>query len=1361
MRLSPVTKFFGTSFPVDDSGVPYQRIAARLHVPLPQTDLSTLSAQEGDAHVRARIRQDIGQLFDVANGPLLRAHLLHLGDDRHVLAVTLHHLIYDGLSIGIFAREFLALYHAIIEGKPSPLAPVSIHYADYVVWQRACLDGPSFDRHLDYWRAHLQGAPALLELPTDRPRPTVGTFAGADHVVSLSPELSEKLRAFCLNQGTTPYVTLLSCLFALLSRYSGQQDLVIGTMVADRSQPALAQAIGYFVNAVPLRVAFTSAHTALSLLQQVEQAMLGALAYQQMPLEYLVQHLNPQRSASYAPIYQVAFISDDFLRNGGREFEHAPVSDQDTADKAGYTVHDLTVVARQAESGISLLFNYNTDLFERGTIRRLGRHFTRVVEQLLEAPAQRLADMSLLDRDEQRAILASAHPAASMQIGNVTLQQRFEAQAGRTPDAIAVTSEKGSLTYAELNVRANRLAHHLRELGVGPDTVVGLCAERSLEMIVGLLAIVKAGGAYLPLDPSYPRDRLADMLDDAAPAVLLTQHHLSATVPAGDMTVFYLDAQWHELADRPASNPAVDTRPEHLAYVIYTSGSTGRPKGVMVERGGLNNLLDWYLEDLGLAAHDAVLLVSSYNFDLTQKNVFGPLLVGGRLHLAAEVFNPLALVAQIRRECITHINLSPSAFYALVDADPDVGAGGLKRVVLGGEPIQPAKLALLPEPRPDFINSYGPTECTDVAGWHRLSRDLGHYRAAPIPLGKAVPRDQVLPLSFAQQRLWFLAQMEGGNATYHLSIGLRLRGVLDRAALERALDRIVARHEALRTSFAVVDGEPVQHVATADAGFALQIFDLAGHADAERELTALGAQEVAEAFALEHGPLIRGRLVRFGEQDHALLVTMHHIVSDGWSMSVLTRELGTLYRAYRRGEADPLPPLPIQYADYAAWQRCWFGGDLLKEQGAYWQRTLADAPPLLMLPADRVRPPQQDYTGAAIPVAFDEALTAALKTLGRRHGTTLYMTVLAGWAAVLGRLSGQGTVVIGSPAANRMRVEIEGLIGFFVNTLAVPVDVSGDPTVEALLQRVKAQTLGAQAHQDLPFEQVVEAVRPVRSLSHSPVFQAMLAWQDIDSAKLELDGLNIEPMVSAGRTAKFDVSPELGEVDGRIQGSLEFATALFDRETAQRYVGYLERMLRAMVGDARCVVSAIALPGEAERQLVLADFNATRRAYPQGETIHALFEAQVARTPNAVAVVHGDASLSYRELNARANRLAHCLRKQGVGPDVRVAICVERGTDMVVGLLAILKAGGAYVPLDPAYPEQRLKYMLADSAPAAVLAQAATRRLLAGISVPVISLDGDWQDECATNPHVPALRPSHLAYVIHTSGSTGWNCICR
>ncbi len=1048
-----------------------------------------------------------------------------------------------------------------------------------------------------------------------------------------------------------------------------------------------------------------------------------------------------------------------------------------------------------------------------------------------------------------------------------------------------------------------------------------------------------------------------------------------------------------------------------------------------------------------------MLVLTSYSFDLTQKNIYGPLVVGAALHLADEPFNPVRIVRQVERDRISVFNLTPSAFHLLIEADEQGVLGRMRRVVLGGEPIQVSQLLKVAAPRPEFVNGYGPTECSGVVASLRLNPDLAQYARTSVPLGKPirnlrlyvldghrepvpvgvrgeihiggrgvgrgyfnrpeltaerfvpdpfsgepdarmyrtgdlgrllpggdieflgrtdfqvklrgyrielgeiesrlrevggvgeavvvaredgagekrlvayytqvglepgeprepkgaldsqalrerlgaqlpeymvpaafvalpampltangkidrkalpepgaqayasqeyeapvgevetalagiwsdvlglprigrrdnffalgghsllavrvasrvqrhlgvelelgeffdkpelmalaaavqsaarselppierVAREQPLELSYAQQRLWFLAQMEGVSQAYHIGMGWRLSGALDRAALQRSLERIVQRHEALRTTFKAVQGEPTQHIAPAHIGFELQHHDLRAHAAAP-ELQRLSEQEASAAFDLQSGPLIRGRLIQLGEAEHVLLLTLHHIVSDGWSRGVLSSELSALYSAFSQGQSDPLPALPIQYADFAAWQRRWLSGAVLQRQSAYWQRTLAGAPELIELPTDRPRPQRQDHVGGAIEFEFDESLSAGLKAMGQRHGLTLFMTLLAAWGAVLVRLSGQDEVMIGAPVANRRRSELEPMIGFFVNTLALRLDSSGSPSVAQWLERVRAQALGAQQHQDLPFEQVVELMRPVRSLAHSPLFQVMLAWEGQQAPAPELAGLQLEPVPLVQNVAKFDLTLTLREQGGRISGELGYASALFDKATIERHVEYLRCIARAMLADPAQPLQQLQILPEAERQQLLVQWNDTRVDEPDRGRVHEQFERQAARQPSAVALRQGERELSYGELNARANRLAHHLIKLGVKPDDRVAIVLERSLEMVVALLATLKAGGAYVPLDPTYPAQRLRYMLQDSAPRVILTQGSVwaglqqgstaQRVSSSSSAPVLDLQDPepaWAGEPGANP-LPSrtgLSPQHLAYVIYTSGSTG------
>jgi amino acid adenylation domain-containing protein len=632
--------------------------------------------------------------------------------------------------------------------------------------------------------------------------------------------------------------------------------------------------------------------------------------------------------------------------------------------------------------------------------------------------------------------------------------------------------------------------------------------------------------------------------------------------------------------------------------------------------------------------------------------------------------------------------------------------------------------------------------------------------AAPIP---RADRTRALPLSFAQQRLWFLDRLDPAASTaYHIPAALRLRGALDRDALRAAFGRLVARHESLRTTFVEHAGEPCLKIA-AEAGFALAEHDLrhlSGH-EQESALDCLAGDEALSAFDLAQGPLVRACLLRLAEQEHVLLVTQHHIVSDGWSTDIMVREVCALYSAFSQGLPDPLAPLELGYADYAAWQRAELAGARVQAQVDYWKRQLNGAPALLELPLDQPRPAVQSYAGASVGFTVPAELTRRLRRLGHAEGATLFMTMLGAWAVLLARLSGQDRVVIGTPVANRGRAELEPLIGLFANTLALQVRLDEDPSVAALLAQLKSDVLEAQTHQDLPFEQVVDALKPPRSLAHSPLFQTMLTLSAASPGDTPaMAGLAVAPLAAGPATSKFDLSLNLTDDGDVLSGALVYASALFEQASIERWRDHLLVLLDAMTAHPEAPVASLALLDAASRDHVLHGLNQTARDYPAGELLHQLFEAQAARMPSATALVFEGETLSYEALNRRANGIAHRLLALGAAPGDRVAICAERGFDMVAGLLGILKAGAAWVPLDPGYPAQRLAYMLDDCAPVALLLDEPLRSALpaalkAGLAMPVLALGAGDDGLPDHNPDLPGLSPQHLAYVIYTSGSTG------
>ena len=634
-------------------------------------------------------------------------------------------------------------------------------------------------------------------------------------------------------------------------------------------------------------------------------------------------------------------------------------------------------------------------------------------------------------------------------------------------------------------------------------------------------------------------------------------------------------------------------------------------------------------------------------------------------------------------------------------------------------------------------------------------------RGLEIPPVVRVSREGALPLSFAQQRLWFLYQLEPDSASYNIPISVRLQGALNASALEQSLNEILRRHEVLRTTFSTMNGEPVQIISPFEPR-ELCVEDLSGWLDEKariNEARRLTAVETATPFDLINGPLFRARLLRLDENDHVIILTMHHIVSDGWSLGILINELTTLYRSYSAGEAPSLPELPIQYADFAQWQRTWLDGEILAEQLAYWSHQLSGAAPL-ELPTDRPRPVVLTYRGNIESLRLDSSLVDGLKTLSRNEGVTLFMLLMTAFKVLLHRYTGQSDISVGTPIAGRNWMEIEGLIGFFVNTVVLRTDVRSEQGFNEVLQRVREVVLDGYAHQDVPFEKLVEELQPERDSSRQPLFQVAFSMHNANATAetVESSGLRLSALAGENRTAKFDLNFVLTEVGGVIDAALEYNSDLFDSTTVERMLDHFRNLLTGIVINPKQAVSLLPLLGDDERQKVLHDWNDTVRPFPSEQCIHQLFEAQVHGAPEATALIFEDTHLSYRDLNECANLLAHRLRRLGVGAEHRVAILMERQPQLIVSLLAILKAGGAYLPIDPEYPQERIAFMLADADVRVVLTQQHLAASVTGERVEVVCVDRDWSaieaEESSANPEQLATT-ENLAYVIYTSGSTG------
>jgi amino acid adenylation domain-containing protein len=1792
-------------------GRPVQRIAPAATVALPVVDLSALAAAGdtpgGSPSVRGRDAGLCGsgpggdraeatarvlaaafgrRPFVLASGPLLRAALLRLGAADHVLLLVLHHTIADGWSMTVLVRELEALYAAWGGGQPSPLPELPIQYADYTCWQREWLQGGTLDGLLAYWRGQLAGA-AELDLPADRPAPAGRGTRGASRPVALPGALADALSALAQARQATPFMVLLAAFQALLARVTGQEDVVVGSPVANRHRAEVLNLVGCFVNTLPLRTELAGDPTVGELLDRVRQVALAAWAHQELPLERLVEELRRQRAAAgnhgesdagasdggplpfrvllavqeepraAASLHGLALESwpiesstakfDLTLSLFSRPQQPAadrPPTRSTTARQAAGTSAPLDAGAQAP--GLHGWIEFSTELFDAATVLRLAAHFETLLAGMAGDPARRLSELPLLAPAERHQLVIGWNDTASQWAEAAPdggcLHRLIEAQLACRPHASAVVYEGAVLSCGELDRRADRLARRLRGLGIGPESRVGVCAERSLELIVGLLAILKAGGAYVPLDPGYPDERLAFMVADSRLGIVLSQRRLGERcerLAKGPVRLVYLDSAAGSppgsSPDEKGSGPLQGVGAASAAYVIYTSGSTGRPKGVVNSHGGIVNRLLWMQAAYGLAPGDRVLHKTPFSFDVSVWELFWPLLVGVPLVVARPGGHQDAgyLAEAIQREEITTLHFVPSMLQAFLEQPGLERCAVLRRVVASGEAL-PAELArrfrerLGGSPGAELHNLYGPTEAAvDVTSWRcgderrpgvpigrpiantriylldrqgqpvpvgvagelhiggvglargyvgrprltaekfvpdplaaaggtqpgsrlyrtgdlarflpggeieflgridhqvkirgfrielgeieaalrrhpavreavvvtvpaaggsgqpprlracivpdrrdatprglaaelrqALARELPDYMvpvsflvlgalpvtangkldrkalsepaagrqparlapprepgrgaleaaagdaepaailveataggllpeplpgedasggagrwdvlprgpieelvaavwrevlgldqlashhgffelgghsllaaqviarlrqafdveiqlrdllAAPTVAGLAArieearrhaesspallatpplvasPRDRATPLSFAQERLWFLDRLVPGRPIYNLPCFARLRGNLQPAALARSLGEIVARHDVLRTRFPLAGDQPVQEIAPPAAGFRLPRVDLTALRPTAAAAAAarLAGEEARRPFDLTRGPVLRATLLRIAADEHRLLLNLHHIAADAWSLRVLVRELAAFYGAWTGGAAAPgaaLPPLALQYADFAVWQRRWLAGEALAAQLAFWRRRLGEDPAPLELPTDRPQPPRRSFAGASLPFRLTGGLTGRLRALARQRQVTPFVLLLAAFQALLHRWSGQPAVQIGAPVANRQRRETEDLIGFFINMLAWRAELSGRMPFTDLLGASWQAALDAYSHQDLPFEKLVEALRAERAIGQSPLFQAVLIYHAAPLPRCDLAGVALEPYTMHSGTAKFDLTLALAEPDGGgaggsgsargtgvaegLAGEWEISTEVFDRVTIARLAVGFERLLGALAERPETALADLPLLGPGERHQLLREWASPPRREAAAATVHELFAARAAAAPDTVALVEDGPRhlhLTYAELAARAGRLAQRLRALGAGPDQPVAVAMERSVELIVALLAILRAGGAYLPLDLAHPAERLQWMLGDLRPRVLLATASSLAALSAVepgATRVVLLDGaEVSAAAARRPGAwpgsagpVAAVPDSLAYVMYTSGSSG------
>ncbi|MEH2147514.1 amino acid adenylation domain-containing protein [Nostoc sp.] len=1617
-----------TSFCVVDES-PIQVIHAHPQLTIQVRDWRQLTEENQLSKATQLATEELQQPFDLSNPPLLRVKLLQLSDQSYLLLLVIHHIVCDGWSMDIFRRELFSLYTAFCARKPSPLTELTLQYADFAHWQRQWLQGKVLETQLNYWQKQLAAVPPLLELPTDKTRPSVQSFRGRSEFLELNQDLTQKLKRLSQESGTTLFMTLLTAFTLLLSRYSGQEDIIVGSAIANRNRRETETLIGFFVNTLALRTNLQGNPTFLELLERVKQVTLDAYDHQDLPFEKLVDELGLERSLSHHPLFQVAFGLQNETQ---QQLEINGLTLTRFTWENTTTLFDLSLIFRETPQGLTGEWEYATDLFAAKTIQKMAEHFAVLIKGIIDNPQQTINTLPLIAEDERQQLQNWNQTQTDYPL-NQTLVELFETQVAKNPNNLALVFESQSLTYQQLNQKSNQLAHYLiQNHQIQPDTLIGICVERSLEMIIGVLGILKAGGAYVPIDPNYPKERIEFMLEDSGTSVLLTQSFLLDQLPLAKLKYQIICLDEKTFAEELIDNPNPQITPDNLAYIIYTSGSTGRPKGVMIEHRAIVNLSLAWAETFQVKHHSRWLQFGSFSFDLSIGEIATALSAGACLYLAnKETLLPSqTLVDWLRDRKISHLTLPPSALSVL----PQASLPDLQAVIVGGEAC-PAELVAEWGTKRRFFNCYGPTESTviasisscepngkkpsigqplsniriyildahhqplppgipgelciagvglargylnrpdltadkfievelfgkieriyktgDLARWNydgnleylyridaqvklrgfrvelgeieslllqhslvkeavvildetdnnlrllayltateksiNLGGQLKNYlkirlpnymvpsqiivldqlpltpngkldrRALPAPdtatstdfempvtpteellanlwqtllkaqsVGRqdnffelgghsllatqlvarirdtfkvemsvrkvfeqsvlselateidqaagafALPAIALQPenapktLSFAQSRLWFLDQLEGTgtSATYNMSTALQLDGKLNIKALRASFDYLLDRHAILRTYFPALAGEAQVVVQNPEDIEVLVIVNLRSldpqtQAETGQQLANTHAQE---PFDLNTGPLFKAKLLQLSEQKNVLLINMHHIISDGWSMGVFKREWEQAYAAFAAGDTPNLSPLPIQYSDYAAWQRSWLQGEILETQENYWKQQLGDAPRLLDLPTDHPRPAQQSYQGGREEYRLSHELTQKLKAISQQHGVSLFMTLLTAFSILLSRYSRQEDLCIGSAIANRTHSNTESLIGFFVNTLVLRSKVKPEQSFSELLQQTRQTCLDAYAHQDIPFEYLVEQLQPERSLSHNPLFQVMMVLQNTQEAgkNVSLPGIDIQYLEQSLPFAKFDLTLDFCERGDQLHCMWEYATDLFEAETIRRMAGHLEILLEAIIQNSQQPIHQLPLITTAEIQQ-LQVWNQTNINYPKNQTLVSLFEQQVAQTPDNIAVVFEDQSLSYQELNQKANQLADYLlelkKEQQLPDNPLIAICVERSLSMLIGIFGILKAGGAYVPIDPSYPRDRIHLMLEDSNACVLLTTNPIKKQLPleKLKNPcqVVFLEPEtWLNQPTNNPNLQS-SPDDLAYVIYTSGSTG------
>ncbi|RAL26258.1 amino acid adenylation domain-containing protein [Thermoflavimicrobium daqui] len=1608
-----------TGFIWGETEQPLQVVYREAKIKISQLDWRLVPRDQLQPKLNSWLEQDRLQDFDLAVAPLMRLTLIQTAQNQYEFVWGYHHVLLDGWSLPIVLGEVFQYYEAFSKGKELELANPR-PYRDYISWLRK----QDVSQAEAFWREFLRGftSPTPLGIQTEKTDET----GYETTYCTLSKETTETLHQLARNHQITVNTIVQGAWALLLHRYSGESEVLFGTTVSGRPADLIGveQMVGLFINTLPLRISMDHEDSILEWLKRLQARQVEMRQYEYSSLIDIHGWSEVPRGT---PLFHSLFVYENYPVSEGKTTEQGEdellLSNVRAVEQTNYP---LTLVCAPGEE-LLLKMMYDRSQFTEEMVQEILKHVSYIVEQMGADLKQPLRQISLLTPADEQKILVKWNQTALDFPGNVMIHQLFEEQVARTPDQIAAIWGEKSLTYAELNQKANQCAHYLQSLGVGPEKMVGICMDRSLDLIIGILGTLKAGGAYVPLDPAYPKERIAYMLEDSQTSLLLTQSSLVSHLPTHSVQVICFDTDQDHMASMSSSNLENTGTSRQRSHIIYTSGSTGKPKGVMIEHRSVVALLMWASQVYSAEELQGVLASTSVCFDLSVFEMFLPLCVGGTVIV---VENALQLPEIPAKEQVTLINTVPSAANELLRLKGIPSS--VKVINLAGEPL-PNSLAQQLYQLGNIekvYNLYGPSEDTtystyslvqkgattqptigrpianteayvldaelrpvpigisgelylggaglargylnqpkltaerfiphpfrsktkewlyktgDLVQWlpdgnlkflgrldHQvkirgyrielgeieeglrshpaveevvviaredqlgekrlvaylvlnhtaeeisvsewrsyLARTLPEYmipsifvqleqlpltpngkidrKALPAPedsrqgeyvaprtamekivadiwasvlkidqvgihenffergghsllatqvisrLREAIPEreiplrivfekptvaaianwleesvedqhktKQVIPptvrkngmsaASYAQRRLWFVEQLITGSSAYSLPFAIRIQGEIKVKQLEQSFKTLITRHETLRTTFTEVDGEIMQVIADEIPWF-LPVYDLTDEPNSLHRAKELIEQHAAHPFDLEQGPLLRASLFQLAEQDWVLFINMHHIISDGWSLQIFYQELFTLYQAQIQEKEISLPPLAVQYADFATWQKNWLQEEVMESQLAYWKEKLGGELPVLQLPTDRPRPLQQTFQGATHTIAFSANITERLKEISRNEEATLFMTLLAAFQVLLKRYSGQEDIIVGSPIAGRNRQELEGLIGFFVNTLAFRTNLSGNPTFRELLARVREVALEAYEHQDVPFEKVVDEVQPERSLSHSSLFQTMFVLQNMPFTMQSLEGLSLAPFDFTNQTAKYDLTLTMLETEQGLVAHFEYNTDLFDATTIERMAKHFQQLLAGIVQSPEQEISKLPILTEEEKELFYC-WNQTQVTYPRHASIADVFTEQAATTPDHIAIVCGQDQITYRELNQRANQLARFLQKQGVGLETMVGIGMERSIELIIAMLGIAKAGGAYVPLDPTYPSERINYMMEDAGIKLVLTQSHLQTKFSLGSTHTWALDQQWEliEQESTADLAPLANGENLAYVMYTSGSTG------